>query len=171
MSDVSVHLPCFYFIQICTKIQILPHSYRWQWTFLMYLQWRPHYFSNKEENRSKRRKERSLWGHMRLSNNLANGVHCAIVCVRNVCVFQVGIWLAWARTRQLRQLVHTPASVWPHTQIQNTHFEHTSTLKHIHNHWIVPCGVGLQPSLHGVWPVAFTSLVKLLDCELFGNSN
>lgn len=72
------------FIQLCTKIQILPHSCRWQWTFLIHLQWRPHYFSYKTENRSKRREERGSWGHMRLSNNLANSIHC--LCVWNVCV-------------------------------------------------------------------------------------
>lgn len=69
----------------------------------------------------------------------------------------------WAATGQLRQLVQTPAPVWVHTDTR----KHTHThQKHAHTHWMVSCGEELQPSQHGVWPVAFTSLSKLLDCEL-----
>ena len=158
LSDMLTVL--IYFIQLCINtihalMQILPQSWRWRLTSLMYLQWSPHYFSIQRENRSKTRDER---GRVR-NNNLANGISlCVSVWPAYVCA----TWLVWAVTGQQRQLVLTPVSVWPHA---DTH-KHTRIKACTRTHRAVPCGEELQPSHHGGWPVAFTSLSKLLDCEL-----
>lgn len=108
------------------------------------------YFSHKHRINQKAQKKGGLQRHMRLSNNLANWIHCPL------CVFVIWVCVCWGS-----QLVgvgsDSPAETACKHHIQclscptKTHIN-THASKHVHTQ-MAPCGEELQPSHHGVRPL------------------